>query len=67
MSDAEKYCTKMTPTPTTVQRKQGIGVLKPVNWNNGRRFTSPGPGPIHGKQNDISAVTNVFASEVSQN
>eukprot|EP00092_Neocalanus_flemingeri_P000851 GFUD01000908.1.p1 GENE.GFUD01000908.1~~GFUD01000908.1.p1 ORF type:complete len:940 (+),score=252.02 GFUD01000908.1:154-2973(+) len=34
----------MTPTPTTVQRKHGVGLFKPVSWNKGRRFTSPGPG-----------------------
>jgi len=33
----------MSPT-TTVQRKHGVGLFKPVSWNQGRRFTSPGPG-----------------------
>jgi hypothetical protein len=28
---------------STVQRKQGVGLFKPVSWNKGRRFTSPGP------------------------
>ena len=28
----------------SVQRKQGVGLFKPVSWNKGRRFTSPGPG-----------------------
>jgi len=33
----------MAPTPTTVQRKHGVGLFKPFSWNQGRRFTSPGP------------------------
>ena len=29
---------------TQAQRKQGMGGLfRPVSWNKGRRFTSPGP------------------------
>ena len=34
----------MTPTPATIQRKHGVTLFKPVAWNEGRRFTSPGPG-----------------------
>ena len=50
----------MTPTPVT--RKQGVGLLKPVAWNNGRRFTSPGPGPALGSITDTAA--GIFGSEV---
>ena len=50
----------MTPTPVT--RKQGVGLLKPVAWNNGRRFTSPGPGPALGNFHDTAA--GIFGSEV---
>ena len=34
----------MSPTPATMQRKHGVTLFKPVAWNEGRRFTSPGPG-----------------------
>ena len=54
----------MAPTPVAVQRKQGVGLLKPVSWNNGRRFTSPGPGPLAGKQSDFTN-NGTLSSEVS--
>ena len=34
----------MNNSRTSVQRKQGVGMFKPVSWNRGRRLTSIGPG-----------------------
>ena len=53
----------MTPTPTTTQRKQGVSLLKPLSWNHGRRFTSPGPA---GRQTEnVNNVGALFSAEVS--
>ena len=54
----------MTPSPVSIhQRKQGIGLLKPVSWNNGRRFTSPGPGPV--TRTELTSAQGMFSVEVS--
>ena len=34
----------MNNSRTSGQRKQGVGMFKPVSWNRGRRLTSIGPG-----------------------
>ena len=34
----------MNNSKTSVQRKQGVGMFKPVSWNRGRRLTSIGLG-----------------------
>ena len=34
----------MNNSKTSVQRKQGVGMFKPVSWNRGRRLTSIGQG-----------------------
>jgi hypothetical protein len=34
----------MNNSRTSVQRKQGVGMFKPVSWNRGRRLTSIGMG-----------------------
>lgn len=54
----------MTPTPTTTQRKQGVSLLRPLSWNHGRRFTSPGPA---GRQTEnVNNVGALFSAEVSE-
>ena len=50
----------MTPTPASVQRKQGLAILKPVRWNQ-RRFTSPGP-----PEETLEREGGLFSTEVSQ-
>jgi len=51
----------MPPTPNSVQRKHGVGLFKPVSWNKGRRFTSPGPGL--GGPNENVGSTNILNYE----
>jgi len=44
----------MPPTPTTLHRKHGVGLFKPVSSNQGRRFTSPGIGVLESSPNILN-------------
>ena len=52
----------MAPTPTTVQRKHGVGLFKPFSWNQGRRFTSP--GPMFSTNSNTDGPVNILNCEV---
>ena len=53
----------MNNSRTSVQRKQGVGMFKPVSWNRGRRLTSIGPG--EGERAAIMGSTASIGSTAS--